>query len=110
MSAARQKGTAFESSLIPLLREFYPDAKRNPLAGTKDVGDFNLPGEQRYTLEAKNRAVTALPAWLAQARRSAHNLNPDAVGVVVWKRKGTTDPSLQYVAMELSDFLKLVAA
>lgn len=106
---SRAKGTDFEVSLLDLLRAFYPDAKRNPLSGSNDVGDFNLPGEKRFILEAKNRTVMALPAWLKQAAGAAKRLHEDAVGVVVHKRKGTRNPGDQYVTMTLADFLWLVS-
>lgn len=105
---SRAKGTAFEVSLLPTVRLWYPDADRNPLHGTKDVGDFNLGPERRFTLEAKCRERMDLPAWLKQAGVSARNLHPDAVGVVVSKRKGVTDPSLQYTHLLFGDFLRLV--
>lgn len=105
---SKQKGTAFETSLIELLTTYYKGCGRNPLAGNKDVGDFNLPGEYRFILEAKNRSVLALPAWLKQAATSAKNFHPLAVGVVVHKRKGTALAQDQYVTMTLGDFLYLV--
>jgi hypothetical protein len=105
---SRAKGTDFEVSLLELLTTYYPEARRNPLSGSKDVGDFHLPGEKRFILEAKNRTVLALPAWLKQARDAAMRHFPTAVGVVVHKRKGTRLASDQYVTMTFSDFLWLV--
>lgn len=105
---SKQKGSAYETSLLPVLQSFYPGAKRNPLAGLHDVGDFYLPTEKRLVLEAKNRTVMALPAWVKQAQTSARNLNPQAVGVVIHKRKGCALPGRQWVTMELADFLYLI--
>lgn len=105
---SKAKGTQFETSLLELLTSHYKGAGRNPLAGNKDVGDFNLPGEYRFILEAKNRSVMALPAWLKQAATSAKNFHPLAVGVVVHKRKGNAQAQDQYVTMTLGDFLYLV--
>lgn len=106
---SKAKGTEFEVSLLPLIRTYYPGARRNALAGKNDVGDYYLPGEKRFILEAKNRTVLALPAWLKQARNAAFRHFPTAVGVVVHKRKGTQQPGDQYVTMTFSDFLWLVA-
>lgn len=105
---SKAKGTSFEVSLLPEIRQWYPGADRNPLHGTKDVGDFNLPGETRFTLEAKNRQVLALPAWLTQASTSARNFHPEAVGIVVHKRKGVAIPGRQYATLEFADLLRLV--
>jgi hypothetical protein len=110
MSAARQKGTAFETSLLPLLREWYPEAERRPLQGEKDKGDYHLPGEARYALQAKNQKTMVLSSWVDDAAEQALNLDPSghAVGVVVHKRRGVTDPYEQYVTMKFGDFLWLV--
>lgn len=108
------KGTRFATSLLPLLREYYPDADRAPLHGAKDTGDFILPGERRFVLEAKNRRAMSLAEWTDEADTEAYNAwevwrceNPP-VGVVVHKRKGTQDPSEQYVTLTLAGFLRLV--
>jgi hypothetical protein len=115
-SRGNAKGYEFEASLLPLLREFYPPldpndpetfAKRLGKQGHLDKGDFWLPGERRFTLEAKNRAQMELPAWLKQADQSARNFDLNAVGVVVHKRKGTQKPQEQYTTMLLGDFLIL---
>lgn len=109
MSAARQKGTRFETSLLPELQKWYPGAKRAPLAGINDIGDFILPGEARYALQAKNRKRMVLSEWVDQAGVQAKRLHPSAVGVVVHKRQGTTDPAEQYVTMKFGDFLWLIS-
>jgi hypothetical protein len=106
MSKQRQKGTAFESSLLPLLREYYPGAERRALAGVKDKGDFILPGAS-FALEAKNCKQMQLSAWVREAEVEAENLGVPH-GVVVHKRRGVTDPARQYVTLTLKDFLELV--
>lgn len=108
MSKQRAKGTAFETLVVSICKNFKRDAKRNPLAGTKDVGDIHLPGEARFILECKNVKANALPQHIKEAQAEAANLNDYAVGVVVAKRHGSTDPAKQWVHMELGDFLRLV--
>lgn len=106
---SKQKGTDFEVSLLPLLQEFYgPDTDRRPPQGANDKGDFLLPGERRFILEAKNRTQMALGQWLKEADVEAGNFDINAVGVVVHKRKGTRIPAQQFVTMTLGDFLILV--
>ena len=106
MSKERQKGTAFESSLLPLLRSYYPDASRAPLRGTKDEGDFILPGAP-FIIEAKNHNRMDLSGWLGEAKREAENARK-AAGIVVHKRRGVAAPGEQYVTLTLGDFLWLV--
>ena len=108
MSAARQKGTKFETSLLPLIRKYYPDARRSPLAGANDTGDFTIPGVTHFILQAKNRKRMVLSEWVDAAGIQAKRHHPDAVGVVVHKRLGTTDPAEQYVTLKFGDFLSLV--
>lgn len=107
MSKSKQKGTAFESSLLPLLEEYYPGANRRPLSGNKDKGDFILPGAD-FALEAKNHKTMSLAEWVKEAEIEAQNLGV-LHGVVVHKRRGVTDPRKQYVTLTLGSFLDLTA-
>lgn len=107
MSKSRAKGTMFETLVLQCVKNFYPPAHRNPLAGQKDVGDI-WTGDDRFILECKNVANGSMPQFLREARAEAHNLNDHAVGVVVTKRRGSMDPNAQLVTMELADFLELV--
>lgn len=111
MSKSRAKGTLLETAITTYLqRSYYPGAKRNPLAGTKDVGDIYLPGETRYVIEVKNCTRQELPKWVAEAQREALNFDPDgnAIGVVVHKRHGNAIPEQQWVTLGLGDFMRLV--
>lgn len=106
MSRSKQKGTSFESSLLPLLQAFYPGAERRALTGAKDKGDYILPGAS-FALEAKNHKAMDLAGWLAEAQVEAANLGV-AHGVVVHKRRGKAAAEEQYVTLRLEDFLELV--
>lgn len=108
MSKQKAKGTSFETSVLPLFRLYYPQATRAPLVGKNDVGDLNLPTEWRYICELKNHARLDLAGWLKEAQREAANKGPGVAGVVVHKRRGTTNPAEQYVTLTLGDFLYLV--
>ena len=105
VNRSKAKGTSFESSLLPLLREYFPGAERRALSGAKDKGDFILPGAN-YALEAKNQKGTMLGPWHKEAKVEAENLGV-AFGVVVHKRHGMTDPAEQWVCLTLRDFLEL---
>lgn len=111
MSVQRQKGTSFESLLVPLLKEYYPDASRRPLQGVNDMGDLLLPGEHRFIISAKNHREMRLAEWVDEATdRLALNFEPsgNAVGVVVHKRRGAGLAYDQYATMRFGDFLWVV--
>lgn len=114
MSAERQKGTYFVTSLLPELRRYYPRADAAALHGALDIGDVVLPDEDRFILEMKNRKELDLSTWLREAKVEAENfrakweLDDQPAAVVVHKRRGTTDPKAQYVTLLLGDFLWLV--
>lgn len=85
MSKQRAKGTAFESAIVSALhRNGFPEARRNPLAGSKDVGDI---GGLPIVIEAKNCVKTQLGLWVPEAQKEAFNAGVD-VGVVWHKRRG----------------------
>jgi hypothetical protein len=109
VSKQRQKGTDFENIVVEAVQRRYPDAHRNPPAGSKDIGDV-WTGDDRFILEAKCVARMALPEWVAEAKVEAARVSPHTIGVVVHKRKGTRDPDKQWVTMELGDFLDFARA
>lgn len=107
MTAQKDKGTKFETSLLPLLRLWWPDAARSALSGSADVGDFHLPGNSTFIVQAKNRVKMNLPEWTEQARKQAVNKGVP-FGVVVHKRMKCTAPEQQWVTMTFGDFLLMV--
>jgi hypothetical protein len=100
------KGTAFESSLLPLIREYHPYAERRALTGAKDKGDFFLPGAD-FILEAKCVRTMSLGSWLDEAVREAINAEV-GYGIVVHKRKGKTDPAEQFATMRFKSLLDIL--
>lgn len=106
-SRNKTKGTAFEQSLVPLVRQYWPHTIRNSMNGSKDTGDLYMPGNELYIVEAKNHAVLSLPKWDLEARREAKNAGVP-FGVVVHKRFGKTAPEAQWTTMTFGDFLALV--
>ena len=104
----KQKGTAFETSLVPEINKFYPGTERRAPHGTADKGDFVIPGAGDFIIEAKNHKTPSLGAWVEEAKKEAANAGV-RYGVVAHKRRGITDPARQFLTMELGDFLELVA-
>lgn len=105
MSKARQKGTAWETELLPRLRALWgPLVERAPLRGIADDGDFtNTP----FLVEAKNTQKPLLQAWCRIAERK----RPNGDWCVIWKgdRRVKTGNG-PYVFMPLELFEQLVEA
>lgn len=111
MSAARAKGTAFETAVVRWLREALGDDRieRRSLNGRNDRGDVAgvRAWGQRVVIECKSQARHSLAEWLGEAE--VERGNDDALaGVVVFKRRGTTDPNEQYVLMSGADLVALL--
>lgn len=105
---ARQAGTTTERRLADYLATALADDRidRRPKTGAKDRGDIGgiRHHGQRLVIEVKDCARVDLAGWTAQAHTEAGN--DDALaGVVVHKRRGTTDPGRWYVAMTVDDWL-----
>lgn len=60
---SKQKGTSFESELVPLLRKVWPNIERAGTAkGPNDYGDYiNVDG---WLIEAKKHDKWRLPEWV----------------------------------------------
>lgn len=108
MSAARRKGTAWESLVVDYLREHgAPHAERRALNGAKDRGD--VAGVIGVVIEAKSAAKLELGAWLAEAE--AERVNDGADLAVVWaKRRGKASPGDAYVVMTGATLVRLLQA
>lgn len=108
---SKQKGTTFERAIADYLAEKVDDRiDRRVLNGGKDRGDIAGVRHmgQRIAIECKSYGGRLEPvAWTREAHIEA--ANDDAlVGVVIAKRRGTTDPGRQWVLMEVDDFVALL--
>ena len=110
-ASAKKAGSSFERAQADWLAERLDDERidRRVKRGLGDRGDIagvRIPGG-RVVIECKNVATLALPAWLREAE--VERGNDDAVvGVVMHKKRGTTDPSEQYVTMSAETFARLL--
>lgn len=110
-ASAKKAGASFERAQADWLAERLNDDRidRRVKTGAKDRGDIagvRVPGG-RVVIECKNVTTMALPAWLREAE--VERGNDDAViGVVMVKRRGTTDPAEQYVVMTAESFAVLI--
>lgn len=106
MSASKQKGTAFETLMKDYFIQYFPNARRNPLAGNKDVGDI---GGMPVPVECKNVKAMSLSTWLNETAKEAENAGAP-FGITVHKRKGYGDPAMQYVTMPAFAAVELLLA
>jgi len=61
----KQKGTAFETSLLPQLQSIWPDISRAQT--NNESNDFTGP----FPIEAKKRKSWAIPEWIRKIRKVA---------------------------------------
>lgn len=106
MSAAKAKGTRFESQVRDYVKLWKPDAERRAMQGAKDLGDIYIPGEKRFVLEIKAHRELKLAMFIEEARKEASNANVP-YGVVVHKRRMATTGEA-YVTMPLFAFMGLI--
>lgn len=109
--SAKQAGSRTERAVADWLAEALDDDRidrrvRNGRADRGDIGGVQVRG-QRIVVETKDCARMDIPGWIREAHIEAGNDNA-LCGVVVAKRRGTTDPGSYYVLMELRDLAALI--
>lgn len=108
--SAKQAGTAFENLIASGLRDALGDnaIQRAPNWGSVDKGDLvnvRFHGEP-IVIQTKDVARLDLPAWTAAAKVQQVNANALA-GIVIHKRRGTTDPMRQWVTCTVAELVAL---
>lgn len=110
-ASAKTAGTAAERAVANYLAQTLDDDRidRRVKTGAKDRGDIGgvrVHG-QRLVIEVKACARTDLAGWTTEAKTEAGN--DDALaGVVISKRRGTTDVSRWYVHMTVAELVALL--
>ncbi|MDU4729962.1 MAG: hypothetical protein E6Y04_08330 [Corynebacterium sp.] len=110
--SAKQAGARFERIIADYLRDNLDDRiDRRVKAGAADKGDIaNVRDShnRRVCIETKDYGGRLnLPQWTKEAHTEADN--DDAhVGLVIAKRRGTTDPADQWVVMTVNDLIQLL--
>ncbi|MDH5134038.1 MULTISPECIES: hypothetical protein [unclassified Microbacterium] len=110
-ASARKAGSSFERAQADWLATRLNDDRidRRVKTGTKDRGDIGgvrFAGS-RVVIECKNTSRDNLPAWIREAE--VERGNDDAlIGVVMHKKRGTTNPAEQYVTMTAETFAILL--
>ena len=106
VSKAKQKGTAAETAVVKFLRDNgFPHAERRALHGTVDKGDITGCGP--VVFEVKNHAKMDLAGWIKELESETVNAKADT-GVVVAKKRGTTNPAEWYAVLPFEWFVKLL--
>ncbi|QRQ64958.1 hypothetical protein [Corynebacterium kroppenstedtii] len=111
--SAKQAGRSFETLIATYLaQELDSDyIERRRLTGANDRGDITGVRDsrgQRLVLELKNYGGRITPGpWVEEAHIEMGN-DSAVAGVVVAKRKGTTNPGAQYVLMTVNDLVALI--
>jgi len=111
-NSAKQAGARFERIIADFLRDNLDDhIDRRIKTGAKDCGDIaNVRDShnRRIVIEAKDYGGKLnLPQWTKGAHQEAEN-DGAHVGLVIAKRRGTTDPADQWVAMTVNDLIQLL--
>jgi hypothetical protein len=110
-TSARTAGTRTERAVADYLAATLDDDRvdRRVKTGAKDRGDISgirVHG-QRLVIEVKDCARLDLPGWVREAHVEAGN--DDALtGVVIAKRRGTTNPGKWWVHMTVDDLAALI--
>ena len=114
----KQRGTAAETAVLRHVRDHgYPWAERLALTGAADCGDISLLPGRLVILEVKAHASAAtgqpgdaqLADWMSQTSTERVNAGAD-YGVLVVKRKGTTDPGRWFAYVTAGQFASLLGA
>ena len=111
-ASARAAGARFERQVADWLAANLDDRiDRRVKTGSKDRGDIGGVRHrgERVVLELKDTARTDLAGWIREAHLEARN-DDARIGVVVAKRRGTTNPADQWVHMTLADLAWLLGA
>lgn len=111
-ASAKKAGAQFEIQVSNYLAEHLDDRiTRRTLSGAKDRGDIaNVRDShnRRIVIEAKDYGGKLnLPQWTKEAHQEAEN-DGAHVGLVIAKRRGTTNPADQWVAMTVNDLIQLL--
>ena len=110
-ASAKAAGTRAERAVADYLRDQLQDDRIDRMArrGRSDRGDIAgvRAWGQRVVIEVKDVAKLALGTWTREAE--IERMNDDAlVGIVVHKRRGTTNVGDWYVTTTMTDLVALM--
>ena len=112
-ASAKQAGARFERLIADWLAERLNDDRidRRVKVGANDKGDIanvRLSNNAKVVIETKDYGgIIKTAEWLKEAETERQNDNAH-VGVVIAKRRGTTDPAEQVVIMTTEMLARLI--
>lgn len=111
-ASAKRAGAQFEIKVSNYLAEQIDDKiTRRTLSGSKDRGDIaNLrtPNNNRLVAECKDYGGRLQPAqWAKEMEQERINDNALA-GIIIAKRRGTTNPGDQWVLTTLDNLINIL--
>ena len=110
-NSAKAAGQRFESLVAAYLNRHVDDRiERRRQGGNQDRGDISGLRHmgQRIVIECKDYGGRLMPGpWLNEAEIERGN-DSAGVGIVIAKRRGTTDPGEQIVMMTLANLVSLM--
>jgi len=102
---AKAKGSGAERAVVTWLKQWYPYADRRLAGATLDKVEVSgIPG---VTIEIKNQATMKLSEWLKELDVEMKN-DGAWTGVVIHKKKGTTDVNDWYATMPAKVWVELL--
>ncbi len=103
---SKRKGTAAEVAVVGYLQQNgFPHAERRALAGVNDRGDVSgLPG---CVVEVKNCQKHEPAKWIDELETEMRNARAYQ-GVVVFKRRGTSDPAKWFALLPFGQWVDLM--
>lgn len=106
MSKAKQKGTAAETAVVKYLQnKGFINCERRSLNGIHDRGD--ITGVEKTVIEVKNHARMELAQWVSELLVEINNDKADT-GVVIHKKRGTTNVGEWYATMPVDIWVDLL--
>jgi hypothetical protein len=106
----KQKGNAYERSIVTFLRERGYSVDRTRAGWADDRGDvhgLHHPRLGPFTIECKNHRAMALSSWMGELAREVA-ANGGTLGAVVHKRKGVADANEQYATLPFGMLVQLL--
>ena len=101
-SAAKNKGSAYERTIVNYLRGCGFRADRTRAGWSDDRGDI-----QQFVFECKNHKRIDLAGWVNELDTEISNAG-STVGAVIHKKRGTTDGAEQYATLPLRVLVQLL--
>jgi hypothetical protein len=101
----KAKGSGAERGVVKWLKQWFPYVDRRLAGAALDKGDISgIPG---VTIEVKNHATMKLSEWVKELEVEMKNDNA-WTGVVIHKKKGTTDVGQWYATMPAQVWVDLL--